>query len=319
MDKPTRVMLDANVLLNGVFLPVGPSTKLFEICTQVQFFVGEGVLREAENVIRRHAPSPEIANVFVDRLGAWIRQLNVVVVGDPKDNGESIPGLDEGDRHVYLAAQNASCEFICTYNWKHFPSDRINVLTPLGLLRKVGDVRLDNMIQYPLLGQQGTLFFMGDLHHPSAMGLLFQTADGISVRADEKGDIVLDGLGKEGRQTVKGRLAGGNKPFAFLFRYKMTGDFEALSWMLERVPDADEPFIIGPKQLLSSGNAKFCPPVTPGLFFRDDHQFFGHVQNLSGMPRYIREKDISFVIQNFGLEAIDGSVSVAEAIKGWTS
>ncbi len=315
MDKLFKVMLDTNVLMNGAFFPRGPSTKLLEIKNQVRFFVGERSLKEAEILIKKNSPSPESAETFLRLLNDWILQLHSHVVRNPEDNGTSIPGLDEADRHVFLAAQAASCDFICTYDRNDFPKDMIPLITPLGLLRRLGQHTLDNMIQYPLLGEEGTLFFMGDLHHPSSMGLLFKTSAGLSVRGDENGQIVIEGLGESGNQKVVGILPGENSPFALICRYKKTGDFEALSWPLTVLTDSDKVYALGQKQPLSYGKARFEPPISPGLFFQREHNFFGHVQNLSGMPRYLREKDIEFVVQNFGLEAVWGSIGISYALK----
>jgi len=106
----------------------------------------------------------------------------------------------------------------------------------------------------------------------------------------------------------------GDQFLGFVFRYQRTGDFEAAMWLPRRRNRFLQHGQEYEKTILTTGRARFEMPVVARLVYNGNSGFSGVVLNLFGIPHYVRDADIPYIMENRCLEAIVGSRSVADIL-----
>lgn len=293
-----RVFLDTNIVLTGAFYSHGPAGKLDALKHSVKFFHSPHVLNECDFLIQNNAPSTEIRNIASKSVRFFLEKLGSQSVMDclpPID----VSANDPDDDLILGSAIAANSDVICTYNIKDFPSNGPSIWTPLSIHRAVGESVLEHYIQPSLLSSRGTMLFFGSLNNKGSMGLIIESENGTKVLADDNGFIQLIGPNTTRHRTFKPLL--GNEEFRLTLRYNLT-DFEAAIW--SKSSGTWE------KDVLSTGSCSFAEKTSRVLFFARDHNFSGHVQCLSGLPRYVRDKQLVNALENYSLEAVAGSLDL---------
>lgn len=295
---PLRIFLDTNVILTGAFNERGPAGTLGSLGPNATFLHSPFVLAECDQLLARDAPTHHIAELAALKVRHFLELLNSEFVPDAAPP----PGCsahDPADDLVLGSALASNTNVICTYNLRDFPTERIGVRTPLAIRRTIGGIALQDYIQPVTLSAHGTILFFGRLHHPSSMSQILRSDNGTTVAADEGGFIRLSGP-RVFRQSARIPLQS-NIEFRMTIRYNHT-DFEAAVW--RRVSNEWS------KDVLTSGSATFSEHTFPILFLVPNHQFFGHVQSISGLPRYVRNKHLLSALDNDSLEAVAGSLDL---------
>lgn len=293
-----RVFLDSNVVLTGAFNRQGPAGTLGALLGRVSFVYSPQILAECDYLIARDAPSTRVAQAAAHAVRSYLASLRALQVPDAFPPA-GIAALDAGDHALLGAALASKSVALCTYNIKDFPPDHIKVGTPLTIHRSNSEPKLEHFIQLIELSSRGTLLFFGRLHHESSMGPILQSGDGVTVLADEKGFIRLTGSAVQRSRAVK-PLPGGTE-FRLTVRYN-SADFEAALWAKD----------LGTwcKEVVATGAASFSQLTKPILCFVKDHQFSGHIQCISGLPRFVRDKQMPAALDNYSLEAAAGSLDL---------
>ena len=293
-NSKTRVFLDTNVVLTGALDRSSFSGRLTSFLEKIQFLHSAHVLKECNNLISRDAPTDEIRTIALEAICWFLDNLQSEVV----ENHEPPNGLsanDPDDNLIFGSAIAANADVLCTYNIKDFPEGAVVINTPISIHRTFSNPELEQYIQTINLSSQGTLLFFGRLHHPSSMGPILISSNGVTVTADETGLIQLSGTNVKRHKALKPLL--GNEEFRLSIRYKET-DFEAALWTKKLTSWT--------KEILSNGVASFSEKTSHVLFFVPNHQFSGHIQCISGIPRYVKDKQLYSALDNYSLEAIEG-------------
>lgn len=292
--------MDTNVLLTGAFLPQSRAGRLCEERKYFNFITTEIVIDECFKKIEKNAPTALIFKGAKELINAYCARLNMLIVPD------TIPNTPAPiDSIIFATALSNKCDVICTYNIKDFPPEDISVVSPFGLLKMRGVLKIDAFIEYPLLSNEGTLFLMTTLHHKTSMGSVLTTSNGTHVFNNDKGYVKVTGNDLK-YCNLRNTLIG-ESLIAFFFRYNVSGNFEASLWFPQPASKDWGENNEFTKLVLTEGKAKFVPPITPKLMFEKNHNFFGSVINVSGLPRYVYDKQIHAVIRNRSLECAFGS------------
>lgn len=296
------IFLDANVILTGAFTQSGPAALLVSIKSYVKFCHSNYVLDECAKLINAYSPTKEVCEIVNLRVLEFVRELSSECVSEhPLPNGISCH--DPFDDPLLGAAIACCADAICTYNVKDFPINIIPIKTPLLLLRIFLEPNIDQWIQPVILSSKGTLLFCGRIKHVSSMGLILKS-DNITVSADENGYIRLYGKNVRQYKTFNHLIA--DEEFKLSIRYNHDS-FEASIW--KKTSATWE------QTILTTGMANFSCTTFPSLFFVPDHQFSGHIQCISGLPRYIRDKQLCIALENYSLEATSESLDVRSFLK----
>jgi len=298
-----RIFLDTNVVLTGALNPNGPAGTLCALLGRATFVFSPQVLAECDYLIERDAPTPLLARVVQNVTRSYLHALGALQVPDVAPP-EGITALDPDDSMLLGAALSAQADAICTYNVKDFPANHINVSTPLAIHRSIAEPKLEQYIQPIALSSHGTLLFFGRLHHESSMGIILDSDDRVAVVADQRGFIQLTGSGVKRCRAIKPLR--GNTEFRLTLRYNVA-DFEAALWMKDSGAWV--------KDIITTGAASFSERTRPILCFVPDHRFSGHIQCISGLPRFVRDKQMSAALDNYSLEASAGSLDLKRFLK----
>lgn len=298
-----RVLLDTNVVLSGALRPASPAGQLSTVRDSVSFMVSDLVMHECRRVLREAAGGRNtryrLAVLTVER---YLQDIGALLL--PDHVGEDPPA--KADLRIHATALSYGCHAICTYNPRDFPNGQVETVSPHGLKRRYGPDVLEKFVQVPILGEAGTLFFMGTLHHHSAMGNILEAGNGLRVFADENGYVQV-GRPNAPRVNVTAPLVG-MEVIAFFLRYTQAGQFKASLWFPEGTSKnwfASERF---QERVLTTGQVRFEPPLRPCL---GDGSFYGVVLGYSGVPHYVRDNMIPYAIHNLCLEAVWGGEDIA--------
>lgn len=293
-----RVFLDANVVLTGAFNPEGPAAKLGALQGHVSFIYSDKVLHECLYLIQRDAPSAAAQHAAEQDVRSYLANLRALQVPDALPP-HGIDALDEGDQLILGAALASKSDVLCSYNIKDFPPDHISVCTPLTIHRSNSGPKLEHFIQPINLSSEGTLLFFGSLRHESSMGPILQSSNGVTVLADEQGLIRITGSDVKHSHAVKPLPQGSE--FRLVVRYK-DNDFEAALWRKDSST--------WHKEVITYGAAIFSQSTTSILCFVQNSKFSGHIQCISGLSRYVRDKHMPAALDNYSLEAVAGSLDL---------
>lgn len=294
-----RIFLDTNVVLTGALNRNGPAGTLADLLGRGATFVfSQQVLSECDYLIERDAPTSYVAKVIKSLIRSYLDALGALQVPDVAPP-QGIDALDADDSMILGAALSAQADAICTYNVKDFPASYINVRTPLAIHRLITEPKLEQYIQPIALSSRGTLLFFGRLHHESSMGTILDSDGRVAVIADEKGFIRLSGNGVKRYRSIKPLR--GNSEFQLTIRYK-DSEFEAALWIKNSSAWV--------KDVITTGAAIFSESTRPILFFVPGHRFSGHIQSISGLSRFVRDKQMPAALDNYSLEASAGSLDL---------
>jgi rRNA-processing protein FCF1 len=300
-----RVLLDTNVVLTGALRPASPAGKLASVREKVTFNVTDLVMHECRRVLKEAAGGwNERYQLAVLTVESYLKELGALLLPDDLGTNPS----PKADLRIHAAAKAYGCDAICTYNPSDFPADGVPTISPLGLKKRIDPPTLANYIQVPFLGDAGTLFFMGTLHHHSSMGNILETANGIRFSTDGDGYIRVSGTSV--RVNVASPL-GGTDLTVFFLRYTSAGQFKASLWLPPTAPRWTDTQGFR-ERILTAGQLEFARPVR-GLL--GDGSFFGVVFGYSGVPHYVRDNVIPHVIRNQCLEAVWGSADIAALLQ----
>ena len=136
------------------------------------------------------------------------------------------------------------------------------------------------------------------------MGTILDSQGHVTVFADDRGFIRLVGSGVKRCRLIK--QLQGNMEFRLTLRYNTT-DFEAALWT-----KASDTWL---KEIMTTGSADFSVATRPILCFVPEHNFSGHIQCISGLPRYVRDKQMPAALDNYSLEAAAGSLDLKRFMK----
>lgn len=292
-----NIFLDTNIILTGSLNPYGPSNALKKLAKEVKYFTSQRVIQECIWNLEKKTNDPLKIKFVESLINSFCKDLDITIVED--NEPKQIICLDPDDQYIYDSALNYNCKYICTYNIKDFPIGKIESKTPHYLMHKIDNKNVENYVQYPLLADKGTLLFIGKLHHKSSMGDILFSSCGIKVYSNQNGTICIKG--DKVRSSKSFSNLEGDTSIAITFRYNKS-NFEASKWDFDGIK--------WNKTLLSTAECTFSNETKPLLFFRENHNFFGHVQNISGIPRYIKDKNMQYALSNNSLEAVAGSLDL---------
>ncbi len=298
-----RIFLDTNIVLTGAFNPRGPAGCLVTIIDRVTFVYSPQVLQECDYLVERDAPTSTVAQWAKNATRSYLSDLRALQVPD-NEPPQGIAALDPDDRMLLGAALSAKAEAICTYNVKDFPVKYINVSTPLAIHRSIANPILEHYIQPVVLSTNGTMLFFGRIHHESSMGKILDSGSDVAVVADERGFIRLTGRGVKRCGPIKALPS--NTEIRLTLRYNLE-TFEAALWLKQSH--------IWKKDVITTGSASFSVSTRPILCFVPNHCFSGHIQCISGLPRFVREKQMPAALDNYSLEASAGSLDLKRFLK----
>lgn len=297
LRKVLRIFLDTNIIITGAFNPFGPSAALDKVKEKVQFITSHWVIGECKKNIERKT-SCEYKRAFATNLiTVFIDLLNVKILEDIEINETLIE--DKDDQLIHDTACHFNCDYICTYNLVDFRGGNVEAKTPLYLLQIIQTDNFNHFVQLPILSRRGSMIFMGQLHHKSSLSTVLKSGTNIHVFTTPSGEISINGTGVRSSRVI-GTLKGG-EPIALSFRFN-NSYFEAASWVKK-----DNEW---EKELLTTAQCTFSENTDPHLFFKPNHKFFGHVKNVSGIPRYVKDKDLIFALENRSLESRVGSLDL---------
>ena len=292
-----NVFLDTNVVLTGSLNPYGPSSSLVNIANRVKFFTSQRVIQECVWNLEKKTDNPLKIEFVKSLIDVYFQKLNITIVQDYEP--QQIICSDKDDQYIYDSALNNNCQYICTYNIKDFPNNMIKSKTPHYLMHEIDNENIENYVQYPLLSEQGTMLFIGKLHHKSSMGDILYSNSGIKVYSNKNGTICIEGDSVRSSRSFSNLE--GNTSLAITLRYNKS-HFEASRWIFDGIK--------WNKKLLTTAECSFSRETKPLLFFKENHNFFGHVQNLSGITRYVKDKNMQHVLSNNSLETAVGSLDL---------
>lgn len=292
-----NIFLDTNIILTGSLNPYGPSNALIKLVKKVKYFTSQRVIQECIWNLEKKTNNPLKIKFVESLIGNFCKELDIKIVEDTEP--KQIICSDPDDQYIYDAALTYDCKYICTYNVKDFPIGIIDSRTPHYLIHKIDHNNVDNYVQYPLLADKGTLLFMGKLHHKSSMGDILFSSCGIKVYSNQNGTICIEG--KNVRSSKAFSNLEGDTSLAITLRYNKS-NFEASKWNFDGIK--------WNKTLLTTAECTFSKETKPLLFFKENHNFFGHIQNISGIPRYVKDKSMQHVLSNNSLETAVGSLDL---------
>jgi len=300
-----RVLLDTNVVLTGALRPASPAGKLGSVREKVTFSVTDLVMHECRRVLKEAAGGwNQRYQLAVLTVESYLNELGALLLPDDPGTNPS----PKADLRIHAAARAYGCDAICTYNPGDYPTAGVLTISPLGLKKRIDPPTLGNFIQVPFLGDSGTLFFMGTLHHPSSMGNILETGDRTRFSTDGDGFVRISGTNARVNVTTP---FGGTDVTAFSFRYTAAGQFKASLWLPPTAPRWNETQGFQ-ERVLTTGQVPFASPVR-GLL--GDGSFYGVVFGYSGVPHYVRDNMIPHVIRNRCLEAVWGSADIAALLQ----
>jgi hypothetical protein len=300
-----RVLLDTNVILTGALSPRSFAGQLGSVLGSASFIFPDQVRHEYRRVLREAAGGRErFYQAAVLTVESYLCDLGALQLPDHVGT----QALAKADLKIHAAALHHGCDAICTYNPRDCPTDGVPTISPLGLKKRIDPPTLNQFIQVPLLGDSGTLFFMGTLNHPSSLGNILETGKGIRFCTDGDGFVRI--FGTNARVSVTAPL-GGTDCTVFLLRYTSAGQFKASLWLPPTAPRWVETAGFE-ERILTAGQVPFASPVR-GLL--GDGSFYGVVFGYSGVPHYVRDNMIPHVIRNRCLEAVWGSEDVAALLQ----
>jgi len=302
-----RVFLDANVILTGALNPDGPAGKFCETRGCTEFLHSSFVLTECDNVIENAAQDDRLSSSASLRIRRYLDRLDSELCPEcPPPSG--ITTYDPDDEPILGAAIAAGADSICTYNLRDFPTDPVPPRTPLSIQRRISSPAIENYVQRIILSSNGTLLYFGQIHHPSSMGPIISSSNGTTVTCNDAGEIILGGPNVT-RFRASGALRG-NAEFRLTLRYN-DSSFEAALWEKENS--------VWAKTVISTGAAPFSQDTRPVLCFVPNHSFSGTIQCISGLPRFVKDQQLTSALENFSLEAIAGSLDLRALFQRETS
>lgn len=293
-----NVFLDTNIVITGALNPYGPAHNLVKLASSVSFFTSQRVLQECIWLLNKKTNIPEKQNFVFYKINQCLGQLNCTLVKDENMSTDTLCH-DVDDQYIFNSARKHNCKYICTYNVKDFPLHEIKAKTPHYILHEVDNLNIHNYIQNPILGRHGTILFIGTLHHKSSLGNIIHSSSGINVFTNIEGEICITGPSIKNIKYFSS-LEGGIEQ-ALSFRYNSTS-FEADRWSYRNGVWHKEP--------LTRSNCNFSDDTRAQLIFCNEHNFFGHVQNISGIPRFVKDKQMQHVLSNNSLETAVGSLDL---------
>lgn len=289
------VFLDANVILIGSLDPTSAAGRLTAALGKHSFRTTDGVIAEVEHQIRTNAEGKNAASA-IQRLHRFLRSVRIVVI-------PSIQGRGMGDADWSKFAEENGCSSICTYNLKDFPNSRS--ITPEALVRS-GTVT--DLVAYPRLSEEGTLFFGFRTHHPLRDFVLLQGGGGSAI-INEKGEIHAVGNGSTTR--VRSAIRVGHHA-NFVFRYRCGGRFEGIDYV-----EGPDGYFTG--RILSTGRFGIMTPIQARLVFAPGHRFAGEITFIDGYPAYLGDRRASYVWKNQSTALLDASVSTSQLLQIWSN
>jgi len=296
-DIAMRVFLDTNVILTGAFTARGPSASLGSLA-KATFLYSRCVLDECNHLIENNAPNEQVVRMASARIQGYLKQLRAECVPDCSPPA-GVSAHDPEDDVILGAAIASNADVVCTYNIKDFPTDEIGVGTPLSVHRSVSEPTIEQYIQPVMLSEKGTFLLFGRIHGQGSMGPILQSENGTTVVADHEDYIRLIGPSVQRHKVVKPLTAG--QEFKLTIRYNKS-DFEASVWSKNSGAWR--------KEVLALGSAVFSNTTKPLLFFVPNNRFSGHIQCVSGLPRYVKDKQMASALENYSLEAVAGSLDL---------
>lgn len=290
-----RVLLDTNVVLIGALASQSLAGQLWKNKENITFIVPNLTIEEARRVIQNNALHSDIGIASQVLIEHYLNKIRAIVTRDTEIGNDF-------DKMIYSIALKNGCDCICTYNIKHFLSDKIKILSPLGLIKEKGGSELNDFLPFYWFGEESTVLFRGILYHPSSLGEIIISDNGIKVYADENGFIRVTGKAVENCDIVYSLPTNAYQSVCLIFRYKKNF-FEARNWFFNK-----QEWII-----LSRGKAAFGLPISPRLGVEGKTSAI--INDFSAIPLFIKNKNLSFVIQNGCLESFIGSIGIFELLR----
>ena len=300
-----RVLLDASVLLTGPFRRKSWAARLPDAKAECTFVVTEYVLNECDHMLTAAADSALTRRAANATLMQFIAELGAVVVPDTIASATS-RSTDAKDQPIIDAARANGCTVICTYNLADFATAGLRSASPLGLLKQLV-VRPDWWaIQIPVLGERGTILAVGDI---SSLRTILEGDDGTTISERDDAMIVAEGPGS--RRFIPKRPLPRHELVGFMLRYRESGDCEAAYWPLES--SGTEFVVAGAKVVLTQGRVRLSNPV-PRMMFNGNWGFFAAIINLSGIPSYVPDKAVPYIMRDSCLEGLSGAADIRAAM-----
>ncbi|RQW25325.1 PIN domain-containing protein [Rhodobacteraceae bacterium CH30] len=297
-----RALLDTSVILTAALNQQSHAYRLHEISHAVQFLITPKIRAECTSLIKSRSNSEK----KISATEYLIEQFLLLIRAHEIDDNDTLTPTkkckDPNDQFIFDAAVHANCDYICTYNCKDFPKDKIKIAAPLYILRDNLCQNISLLIQHPKLSSKGTLLFIGQLHHKSSIGSIIKSKNGTEVYADGNGHIQISGITNT---IIKNPLPEGER-MALSIRYHK-GHFYADNWKNNNNSWKKTP--------LTEARCDFPEDTQPQLFFVAEHNFYGHVINVSGADRFVKDGQMEDALENVSLGATIDSFDVKHGIE----
>ncbi len=285
-----RVILDTNVVLTGALLSQSVAGQLWKRNDKFTFVIPDFIISEAHKVVHKNASTQDHIIAAEVLITNYLNRLKAVTISELYPGG-CVDGA------LYESAIKNNCKYICTYNIKHFPPAIVKAVSPLTVTKEIDDHQLRDFVPFFWAGEEGTVLFNGTLTHYSSLGELFCTANGTKVFIDDKGLMQVAGVSLKEHFICAALPKVPNQQLFLIFRYSKKS-FEG------RLLDHSKNKWI----VLTYGQAEFILPIMPKLGTTD--KFNGIIYDFSAIPRFIKNKPLSVIVQNGCLECVIGGEDI---------
>ena len=283
-ERPTRVLLDTNVVLAAAFSLRSHINVLLEH-GDVEAVITSGVLDEVHRQVDKAAVDDAA------RLGARLLIQTLLVEHRIEVVDVYVPSVEGGDLHHARAARALGCDWICTYDSDFsnpaMPPGTPAAVTPLGLLRRL-DPRT-YLVENPRLGTAGTLVIMGRRQlGQSRRAVILVSDNGTRVYAGTDGFVIAEAVGQ---QPLRSRFAVPPPWHSFVLTVRYGDGHVALDLWVDSdrryVPKGGRPDANGRVALLND-NAPFGSSsrvVVSG-------EFIGELHGMAGVDRRVKDGEL---------------------------
>ena len=298
-----KIFLDTNVVLSGAIYPESQATKLITSDDDFHFFYSDYVITECIHIIEGNCPDPLVRQFLMEHVHSWLDKAKATKV--PTEEKTKVKTHDPNDQQIYNDAEGADVDIICTYDVNDFPSEQINVMTPISILKSYRS-HIHDAIQIPVLEKEGTLLFIGTLLDMNSFSKILESENNTLVSVTTDSDGFVDVTGSQVKVSKRHNAIPLNKEITFVFRYKPSM-FEASLW----TRDGGEHI----KQILTNGECEFTDRTRALLLSDKGNDFHGYLKGLSGVPKFVKEHRLKIAIENKSLESVTGSVDIGYVLK----
>ncbi len=119
---PLKVFVDSDVIISSLLSSTGAAFLLLNQTDELQLFVSNFSLDELKIVVKRLDLGEEKLNILTQRRFSTVHLKDSIATLKKEFAGYV---LDVDDAHIVAGANEASAQFLISYNTKHFKADKL--------------------------------------------------------------------------------------------------------------------------------------------------------------------------------------------------